>query len=335
MKADCQSGPCPASPLRPAAAFTLLELLVGMVIMCSLVVVLGSILSFTSKAWIQNKAGIERLQNVRISTDFIGKELQAALLPVDRTSTNSLQFVVNPPGVDATAYGIRDSIFWQTPSSVNDNLGDVAEIGYFVKWDESRPGNPRPQLCRFFLPAADTNYGLAAAGGSQFIYTRPDAWVTSAMLANVAPADKTSGYRGLFAENVAGLWVRCLDAYGEPIDKDFFDSSLVSGQTHRFDSRLGYRDSKNLASPGYQPSGGGPTQPLAALPAAVDLGFVILDANSAAKITPAIRDAMTALAKSSTNARAFVDSAQASPSLVPVRTGLRYYQTRIYLENAK
>jgi hypothetical protein len=305
-----------------------------MAILSALVILLGQILTHTSQAWIQNKASIERQQNARISTDFIGKELQAALLPTDRTSTNSLQFVVNPAALSADR-GHRDSIFFQIPSNIETSLGDVAEVGYFVKWDASNPENPRPNLHRFFLPAGDPNFGLGAGASSLFLYSRPDSWITDATASSISPANKASGYRGLFAENVLGLWVQCLDAKGLPIAKDYHGSSLATAQSLRFDSRIGYTDSQNAASPGYMPPNGGAARPLAALPIAVDIGFVMLDESGARKITPAVQSTVVSLVQSSTTAKSFVEAALANATLKPIRSGLRYYQTRIFLENSK
>ena len=70
-------------------AFTLIEVLVSMAILLLIVVVLHGILSSASGAWKLGEANKDRMQNARTISDFIANELESALLPINRTSTNS------------------------------------------------------------------------------------------------------------------------------------------------------------------------------------------------------------------------------------------------------
>ncbi len=295
--------------------FTLVELLVGMTILAILVLLLGQMLSQVSGAWSMAESNKERLQNMRAISDFIDQELQAALLPINRTGTNSLQFVVNSPAIPA-AYRNRDAIFWQTPLASDQTLGEIAEVGYFVKWDQQTP-----KLCRFIVNPGKTVSGVAVSDSNFLIYTNPSDWLSQGIIDAVAPANLANNYQGLFAENVVGLWVQCLDFTGKPITQDAGGTPFLS---NGFDSRRGYKytDSNGVAV-------------TKQLPAVVNLSFAMIDARSATKITASIKDAISTLAAGSANAQEFVTGAQANPAFRSVSQGLRYYQTSIYLQNSK
>lgn len=200
------------SPRRPQG-FTLIELMVAVMVLAVMVLLLVQVLNHTSAAWTSGQAQADRRQSARAVGDAIAQELQGALLPLDPADQKSLQFTLNSPSVPA-AYRHADTLFWQAPIATHRQYGDVAEVGYFLKWDETNPGHPRPLLCRFFVNPTDTvNYA---------IIQKPDQWLVSdtqgrtGILDRVAPADNqgTNGYAGLFAENVIGFWVRCYDQNG-------------------------------------------------------------------------------------------------------------------------
>ena len=193
--------------------FTLVEMLVATAVLSMMVLLLIQVLNYTSAVWTLSQAQSDRRQSARAVGDAIAQELQAALMPLDPADQKSLQFTLNSPLVPA-GYCSADTIFWQAPIATDRHYGDVAEVGYFLKWDQTRPGNPRPLLCRFFVnPSDTTNYA---------IIQKPDQWLVSDVqghpniLDRVAPANNQSGngYAGLFAENVIGFWVRCYDQNG-------------------------------------------------------------------------------------------------------------------------
>lgn len=204
-----------------AGAFTLVELLLAIVVLSLLIVLLMRMLNHTSGAWIGGRAQTDRRQSARVLADAIAQELQSALLPLDPSDPSNLQFTLNPSSVPAE-YRHPDALFWQAPVATDRSFGDVAEIGYFLKWDESDISHPRPFLCRFFVNPTDSDNYL--------IYRQPTQWLSGSILDAVAPANRVNGnaYRGLFAENVVGFWVRCYDGNREIISPaEEYDSRVT------------------------------------------------------------------------------------------------------------
>jgi prepilin-type N-terminal cleavage/methylation domain-containing protein len=307
---------------RGQRAFSLLEVLVSMAVLLMMVVLLHGILSGASGAWKLGEANKDRMQNARTISDFIANELESALLPINRTSTDSLQLVVNPSGIDSqvsSQVSHRDSIFWQSPLAVDQALGDVAEIGYFVRWDtQTNPQNPRAVLCRFFvnLTARNSATGAVTANPNFLISSAPNTWLSgnkSDVLNRVAPANPANDYLGLFAENVIGMWVSCLDSGGQ----------VITASGTNFDSRTGYTDSLLGA------------RPACALPTMIDLSLVLIDARSAIRVGPAEMDAITKLVDKSANADAFVDAALQDSDLASFRPAFRAHRVRIHLRNSQ
>ncbi len=192
-----------ASPAAGAEAFTLLEILIAATILAMVVAVLAQIASFVASAWTTGSGNAERRENGRALIEFIGNELRSAVIPISTVgSAPNLQFVRNPDGV--TSY--PSSLFWQAPVATDTTYGDLAEVGYFVKWDTNGKV-PQANLCRFFVNPGNANYKIYNS----------TSWITSDIVQSVAPADKDHGYVGLFAENVIGFWARCFKADGTEI----------------------------------------------------------------------------------------------------------------------
>jgi len=303
--------PFPRRGTGRSRGFSLVELLVSAAIFTLLLLVLQQILAGSSSAWKLGEARKERMQNARAITDFIALDLESALLPLNRSDTGNLQFIVNPDGIPA-AFKNRDAFFWQAPRATDTVLGEVALLGYFVKWDTANPANPRALLCRFFANYGEREASAITANPNFRLYSQPSDWLDASVLQAVAPADAASGYRGLFAENVLGLWVATLDSAGAPV--------TASGQP--FDSRTGYEDS--LLG----------TLPACALPSAVEVSVALLDARSAARITPALQSALITHAAAAADAPEFVAAVQRDASLQAVRQGLRSHTARVALKNA-
>jgi uncharacterized protein (TIGR02599 family) len=314
-------------PLSPgtnprAAAFTLVELMVSMTVLAIVVVMMSQMLITTQNAWSLGEANKERMQKARALSDFIGNELRAALLPINRTNTSNLQFVVNPASITAATFNNHDSMFWQAPLATDQTIGDVAEVGYFVQWDNSNAANPHSQLCRFFV-----NHGSGTTPDPNFlIYSSPAAWLSNATLQSVAPANRSNSYKGLFAENILGFWVQCLDPLGQPIVKDASGGAFTGDA---FDSRRGYTYTDSTQTPSTI------VVAACALPPIIALSVVTIDSGTASRIGATQKTAITTLVGSSANASAFVTSALSSSSLQAIRRGLRSYQTRIYLPESK
>jgi len=296
----------PPTERKASGGFSLVELLVSMAVLTLIVGLLAQMLNQATTIWNQGEGNKERMQDLRALADFMGNELQAALLPVNRTSKDNLEFVVNPTDV-ADKFKNRDCVFWQTPLASNQDLGDVAEVGYFVKWDDTNAANPRPVLCRFFVnPGNLDSAGTAVPDPHFLIYASPNKWVTDTEIEAVAPGDnkEENNYKGLFAENVIGMWIDCLDK----------DGMSLSPSGQKWSSR--------------------DTTPCT-LPVAIDLGLVMIDSRSAKRLNSTLQQTIQSLYAKSTSAKAFVDFALETPSLRPISPGLRYYQTRIYLQNSR
>lgn len=302
---------------RAVQGFTLVELLVGMAILLVLVGILATIFASVSRTSQLGFSNSERLQNILAITDFIRREMKSALLPVNRPDTNNLQFVVNPSTISAE-FKNPHAVFWQAPIAPDQALGDVAAIGYFVRWNTDNPSNPRPVLSRF-LVANSTN-----TPNNFLIYSQPSAWLSDQILNDVAPASKARAYEGLVAENVVALFVDCLDASGDIIRTNAAGGNF--GGTV-FDSRRGYlaRSATNASII--------ETNIACSLPATVRIGFVVMDNRSAARIRPVHRAAFQALA--ATNAADYVSKVQTDTALRELGEGLRSFQTEIHLLNAR
>lgn len=180
--------------------FTLLELLVAAAVFALMVVLLFAVVSQATRIWQQADNQKNRRQTARVLLEIMVRDLESALFPLDRSNTNSLQFLLNPP--DAPS---RDSAFWQTAVPGEGARGDMFEVGYFVQWLNGVDG-PRSALCRYSVSA--TNAGV--------IFDNPAApWLTAAKLAAFAPGlTDTATYKGVVAENVAGLWITLFDKDG-------------------------------------------------------------------------------------------------------------------------
>jgi uncharacterized protein (TIGR02599 family) len=319
-----------------AGAFTLVEMLVSLAIFTLLAVIIFGILSQVSGVWRQAQSQIEPRKSGRAVLDFMSKELGMVELPRDRSmlyasasaapqaSDLGLQFVVNPSQVGA-AFRNPQALFWQAP--VATGSGDkMAEVGYFVRWDLSKPENPRAMLCRFFVDPADPNY---------LISTNPTAWITDSLLNTVSPGVEDTGtpansYKGWVADNVIALWVRCLDPLGNPIVTDALETSYAD---YAYDSRRGYRyetSGMDITKSGFKdPSGN--FNILATLPDSIEIALVIIDARAANRLTAKPTYTVTTPPTASsfwTDIQNFIDSLPDG-----VREGARVYSTRMSLTN--
>ena len=300
-------------------AFTLVELLVSTAILSVLLVTLAQTASTVANIWTSGNNRAERRQSGRALVDFVARELKGAALPSNLGATTdrpNLQFLMNPPSVPG-AFRNPHALFWQAPIATDTSKGNMAEVGYFVKW----VGN-RAMLCRFFQNPTDPHY---------FVYTasRQDNWINAQVINDAAPADNATvtggqpnAYRGLFAENVVGFWTRCLDLKGK---------ALVNTPTLGFDSRLSY---KTTDSTGAQVTVAAP-----ALPSSVEVSLVLLDSRSAdlmasSSQAAAMQSTIQSLSATATNAADFVALAASKPELSRLLGGMTAHQLRVFLDNA-
>jgi hypothetical protein len=316
-------------PRLRSGAFTLLEMLVSVSVLSLIVVVLTGMFDQTSRIWSQGESSNARRRSARAVADFIAADLRGAAIPVsgrDTTMRGNLQFVVNPSQISAN-FRFPHAFFWQAPVAADASLGDLAEVGYFIRW-VGPAGRVRPALCRFFVNPSKTQGGAVVANPDYLIYAAdPNAWLSEELLERVAPADQASGYLGLLAEDVLGLWVRC---YG-----------LNGNELPNFDSRLGYPYEYT-----YSKYEGGRASTVNAtvtryLPARVEVSLVQLDAKVANRLLETSGNAasLQALANDPTirDAAGFVTKVQgmSDPLSLQLIPGLRTAQATVYLDNAR
>ncbi len=199
------------NPWSTKRAFTIVEMLVATAVFILLMAIVAGVLAQISRIWTERQGQNLRQQSGRILLDFLARDIEQAMLPLDG-SVNSLQFVVNPSNL-GTAFSNRDNIFFQAPIAGDKSQGEVAEVGYFVQWNGSTA-----QLCRFFINPSSPDYK---------IYSSPANWLTSNIITSAAPATPAEKYKGLLAENVVGLWI---NAYRR-------DGSLLLESGQGYDTR--------------------------------------------------------------------------------------------------
>ena len=286
----------PPARHRGAPAFTLAEMPVAMTVLALLSTVLFGLLNSVNQVWARAQAHIIPNRNGRVVLDLIARDLRPAALPADRSNvTNSLQFLINPPQVDIS-YCNPQAFFWQAPIATDTTYGNMAEVGYFVRWDTTtRPGYSFAQLCRFFVnpqpPANASDYLIYPPSGG---LTSP-AWVTGTLLDHLAPATAASNYKGWVADNVLALWTRALDVNGQAIT---VTANTVPANPDRasdlyaYDSRQGYTsyatdEVTKTIKEGINVNGA--ITPIATLPASVEIVIFTTDALTANRISTDLR----------------------------------------------
>ncbi|MEZ0275496.1 MAG: type II secretion system protein J [Roseimicrobium sp.] len=299
-----------ASRRHRRSGFTLVELLVSTAVLGMLLVLLSQVANMVANTWTDGQGRAERRQNGRAMVDFISRELRAASLPVNTgTPVNmpNLQFVLNPPSV-GNDYCNPSALFWQAPIGTNTVVGDMAVLGYFVRWDTTGP-YPRGSLCRVLLNPGEPNHRI-------YLPDHVDTWIATDVLNTEAPADKASGYRGLFAENVIGFWAKCLDAKG----------NVVSNTANQgFNSRQNYT--------GLDGAGVSVTHTAPVLPTSVEVSILILSSRAASKVTTAMQGSLVQTIKAATDADDCVKQLQSNTLYRPIIQGATAHKIRVYLEN--
>jgi prepilin-type N-terminal cleavage/methylation domain-containing protein len=242
-----------------APSFSLVEMLVALAILSIIVVVLLSVITSLMSTWQLGQARNERRTVGRDALERMARDLRLASMPLSKSNATNLEFVVNPAGVSST-YELPQAVFWQAPVASDGGInGNLAIVGYFVQWI-----NGAPSLTRVLInPSMTTSYT---------IYSNPT-WMSDALIQLNAPATASSGYAGLMAENVLGLWVQALDPQGNPIQQ----SAGFAGEN--FDSRLPYAYTNTVY--GTQPN----TNVAPVLPASVQIAIVIIDSRTAKRLT--------------------------------------------------
>ncbi len=237
----------PSAGKNSARGFTLLEMLVTLAILSLISVVLAGMSAEVGRGYGISQNETDRRMAIRTVLDYMAKELRIASLALNQNSAISqgkgtLEMLISPAvlGTPPNSMNCPDSVFWQAPIATDGQAkGEMAEVGYFIRWSSGQAS-----LCRFFVnPSDTTNY---------LVYSNPSNWLSVGLLNSVAPSDHADSYRGLFLDNVLGLWVQASP-----------DPNLSgTAYTKPYDSSL-------------------PQTPGHPLPASITISLVVLDAPSA------------------------------------------------------
>lgn len=174
------------------------------------------LLSITSQAtatWQNAEAQRTRQQNARIVFELVNRDLESMLLPPDSDDQKSFQLVINPASI-ASDLKNSDAAFWQATQAVSDTAGDIAQVGYFVRWIAKDNGY-QGVLCRYYRSPTQV------AEAYPDLPTAPLNWIADANMDAIAPGDAANNFRGMLAENVIGWWVTAYDADGIALPKPF------------------------------------------------------------------------------------------------------------------
>jgi len=191
---------------RGHRSFTLVELLVATAIFFLLMMILLSLASQGSG--IMQKMNREKTNRevARVLLECIGRDLEATVFPFNASSTTSLRFQQNPASLRSGGYLNPNALFWQTAwNGTSSTNGDIADVGYFVKWVIDSTGMAHGTLCRMGIPptSADSIFQSQTLNASLLNKYAPG-------LADTVPGSSTA-YKGLMADNVLGLWIILYD----------------------------------------------------------------------------------------------------------------------------
>lgn len=209
------------------SGFTLVETLVALAVLMIISVFMLEISAQAGRLWTQGESRNQYRQRARAVLDFMARDLKMADLgPVRDEKLGGdldLQFVVNPQNLP-DVYKNHDAIFWLAPVAT-DGIGGMAEIGYFVRWEDKHPN-----LCRFFVNPSDSDYQ---------IYNKPEDWVNSDNLLDVrGSATAANNFRGLFLENVIGMWVKTYQSDGTVYDGNWDSRQMGNTLPRKVDVSL-------------------------------------------------------------------------------------------------
>jgi uncharacterized protein (TIGR02599 family) len=242
---------------RCTSGFTLVEMLVGAVLLGILTLAVYTVLTSSASISAQTTAKLNCSIVARECLDLIGRDLQSAQIPWDRwnpssNTASSYQFITNPTAT--SSWENANSIFWQAPVGPNSGTaseyGNVAEVGYFVVNDVSQASNQtRLQLRRFYVPPTDSS---GALNSDYKIYNSEgltsDVWLDQGLVSKFAPTnnkiDVDTGLPGWVADGVIAMWAR-------PLDKE---GNVIAG-ANSFNSREGYSyksQNKSVEYPEFQ-----------------------------------------------------------------------------------
>jgi prepilin-type N-terminal cleavage/methylation domain-containing protein len=202
--------PTSSRPTEPTSGFSLLEILVAMAVLALMLAILFSITSEGMRTWQGAEAQRARQQTARIVFELVARDLESMLLPHDPADSTGFQFVINPNGIEP-ALRNADAAFWQALQGTRGAMGDVAQVGYFVRWTIVN-GESRAVLCRYLDPPE--NVASRYSGGAI-------EWINTGEVLDKTAGDAANELRGLIAENVIGWWITPLASDGTELPKPF------------------------------------------------------------------------------------------------------------------
>lgn len=246
-------------------ACSLVELLVALALFAMIMVLAVSIISQSSVIFRSADGKRINRQVARFVIEMVCRDLESALFA--RTSSSYLRFQLNPSTLE-TNYSNPNSVFFQTAIQGRGGTnGDIADVGYFVNWVIDARSIARSALCRISIPPKE----------SESIFSNPARVWNSTLVEQYAPGlNKTNlidpdAFKGLFAENVLGLWITLYDTNG-----------VLAGE---YDSR------------------GSSLKPTFA-----DVAVAVVDPQTAKRINPAMLASIKSAYSSTTNAESFIEA---------------------------
>lgn len=243
-------------------AFTLVELLIAMTILSLLVVLIASLLSGVSRAWVSGEQQVQTFQDGRAIVELISRELSQAVM------SPSLQLIQNPllpTGVTQRANS--DSLFWQAPLTSTPK-GNICEVGYYL--------TDSFQLRRFFVPPDNANYSIFT--------TPPTATAAPWITTTFSTSAQFNGVSFIVADGVIAFWIRCMDVNGNPVPWFSARSPQAPvGTTIRYNSAARFQPALSGQAPpttASWPYTAAATLQANRLPVAIEITVVTLDTKS-------------------------------------------------------
>lgn len=188
-----------------------------MAVVLILFLLLAGMTSQVQNMWMRENSALNSRQKARVALELMARDLQGTVLPVNSYDPPGLQFLINPPGI-GESYRCAHTAFWQTTCATDRDHGEIAEIGYFVRWDTGGTP-PAPVLCRFLVnPGNPVDYQ---------IYTNPQNWITDSLIEKIAPGTRSQKYRGLLVDDILGLWIQCYDSVPDAVPRTTYDSRVT------------------------------------------------------------------------------------------------------------
>ena len=154
----------PATLSKKSSAFSLLELLVAIAVLCILLVILLNIVQGASNLWRTSENKVEAYREGRAALQVISSDLRHAL-----ASTNTNFFRRN---ISSYPNSTNVAFLATLPlsSQETNSLSDVCTVGYFLAYDNKSPvsgitGRQSYNLYRYFVESNETFAKLSDSSG--------------------------------------------------------------------------------------------------------------------------------------------------------------------------